>query len=500
MEKSAVVRCCILLGQPVGEGRFAGPVPLNALSACALSKALYCAFIVSHTRSRSSLISRSLRESLTTPQRHFFLHEDRDSIYILIESRFIRHSMAIGESLCVVALEKPAVFEVVLYDDVRDGVEDEPNVVGVGCAREMGVHLLLVLALVEVLELHLNVGRRVLVRVRAFVLWKTDGERTVPDLLGEEVFLVEEEDNGGVDEPLVVADRVEELHALHHAVHLLVLGEHEVEPAERHAEDDGRHALEAVDPLLPLRPLTADVEHFEFESLERELRLDDARRLDPGPEHVLLRGHVVGAADPVEGVEIVGGAVVELILARPREAVLHPLVHPQAPHQLTDLVRQLHLVSLAGHLEEEPRVLQSLSVGEIYPELAHGADDGQEALYCVGVNDRAVVLALLGTVPSLVDDLHLLHDRRLAALAGAEQEKFDLPRRELPVPSQLLIDLLGALSGLLLVGRQRATHVEADQFTRVPELELNKNLPRVTATIGRGGLRKVVHAAAGRTL
>ena len=96
-----------------------------------------------------------------------------------------------------------------------------------------------------------------------FVLWKTDGERTVPDLLGEEVFLVEEEDDGGVDEPLVVADRVEELHALHHAVHLLVLGEHEVVAAERHAEDDGRHALEAVDPLLPLRPLTADVEHSE---------------------------------------------------------------------------------------------------------------------------------------------------------------------------------------------------------------------------------------------
>ena len=96
---------------------------------------------------------------------------------------------------------------------------------------------------------------------------------------------------------------------------------------------------------------------LEFESLERELRLDDARRLHPGPEHVLLRGHVVGAAYPVEGVEIVGGAVVELVLARPREAVLHPLVHPQPPHQLTDLVRQLNLVPLARHLEEEPRVL-----------------------------------------------------------------------------------------------------------------------------------------------
>ncbi len=83
----------------------------------------------------------------------------------------------------------------------------------------------------------------------------------MPDLLREEVLLVEEEDDGGVDEPFVVADGVEELHALHHAVHLLVLGQHKVVPGEGHAEDDGSHALEAVDPLLALGPLTANVEH-----------------------------------------------------------------------------------------------------------------------------------------------------------------------------------------------------------------------------------------------
>ena len=57
-----------------------------------------------------------------------------------------------------------------------------------------------------------------------------------------------------------------------------------------------------------------------------------------------------------------------LVLARPREAVLHPLVHPQPPHQLTDLVRQLHLVPLRRHLEEEPRVLlqwQKSSVSDL---------------------------------------------------------------------------------------------------------------------------------------
>ena len=62
---------------------------------------------------------------------------------------------------------------------------------------------------------------------------------------------------------------------------------------------------------------------------------------------------------------------------------------------------------------------QSLSVCEVYPELAHGADDGQEALHCVGVDDGPVVLALLRAVTRLVDYLHLFHDRRLAALARA---------------------------------------------------------------------------------
>ena len=77
----------------------------------------------------------------------------------------------------------------------------------------------------------------------------------------------------------------------------------------------------------------------------------------------------------------------------------------------------IHNINNTYHTHEVPH--QSLSVGEIYPELAHGADDGQEALHCVGVDDGAVVLALLRAVPRLVDDLHLLHDRRLAALAGA---------------------------------------------------------------------------------
>ncbi len=61
----------------------------------------------------------------------------------------------------MVVLEEAAVFEVVLDDDVRDGVEDELNVVGVGGAREVRVDLLGVFSFVEVFEFYLDVLRRI---------------------------------------------------------------------------------------------------------------------------------------------------------------------------------------------------------------------------------------------------------------------------------------------------------------------------------------------------
>ncbi len=50
------------------------------------------------------------------------------------------------------------------------------------------------------------------------VLGVADSERTPADLLFKQVLLVEEEDDGGEREPLVVADGVEKLHALMHPV------------------------------------------------------------------------------------------------------------------------------------------------------------------------------------------------------------------------------------------------------------------------------------------
>ena len=74
----------------------------------------------------------------------------------------------------------------------------------------------------------------------------------MPDFVFKEVFFVEEENDGGVDEPLVVADGLEELGRLSHSVHLLVFGQDEVVAGQGDAEDDGGDPLETVDPLLSL--------------------------------------------------------------------------------------------------------------------------------------------------------------------------------------------------------------------------------------------------------
>lgn len=50
------------------------------------------------------------------------------------------------------------------------------------------------------------------------VFWVADGEGALADLILKQVLLVKEEDDGGLNEPLVVANGVKELHALVHPV------------------------------------------------------------------------------------------------------------------------------------------------------------------------------------------------------------------------------------------------------------------------------------------
>ena len=79
----------------------------------------------------------------------------------------------------------------------------------------------------------------------------------------------------------------------------LVLMQHLVVLRHGDAEDDGGDIFETMDPLFPLRSLASNVEELEVEVLEGEVDLDDAGRLDPRPQDVLLCWLVVLGSESV---------------------------------------------------------------------------------------------------------------------------------------------------------------------------------------------------------
>lgn len=54
--------------------------------------------------------------------------------------------------------------------------------------------------------------------LRTCVLREADGKRAASNLLLKEILLVQEEDDGGLGEPLVVTDGVKQLHAFMHSI------------------------------------------------------------------------------------------------------------------------------------------------------------------------------------------------------------------------------------------------------------------------------------------
>ena len=124
-------------------------------------------------------------------------------------------------------------------------------------------------------ELSLDVFSRRVEFIWSCVLRKTNGQKTALDLFLKEVLFVEEQNDRSVDEPLVVADRVEEAQTLVHAVGWLVLVQHLVVLGQSHAEYDRCHVLETMNPLFALGPLAADVKQTEVEIFKREIYFDD---------------------------------------------------------------------------------------------------------------------------------------------------------------------------------------------------------------------------------
>lgn len=61
--------------------------------------------------------------------------------------------------LCfVTSLEKPAIFQIIFNDNIRDGIKHKLNVVCVGGAGEVRVDLFLIFSFVKIFEFHSNVA------------------------------------------------------------------------------------------------------------------------------------------------------------------------------------------------------------------------------------------------------------------------------------------------------------------------------------------------------
>ena len=110
----------------------------------------------------------------------------------------------------------------------------------------------------------------------ALELWKIIPDANVPYLILEQVHFVEEQNYRDVSERLVVDDRLEYAARFDEPIRLSVLEQHLIELARRREEDDRRHRLETLVPLLALRPLASDVDESERDVLDDELVFRDA--------------------------------------------------------------------------------------------------------------------------------------------------------------------------------------------------------------------------------
>jgi hypothetical protein len=177
-----------------------------------------------------------------------------------------------------------------------DSRHDESNLHGVCGACEMGVDLLCLVLVERDKSVQDVVARRSVVWaalvVREVVLHRADGQ-----LLLESIDLVQEQDDGGLDKPPGVADAIKQCQRLLHAVHGLVLEQQLVIFRDGDEEKNSGNVLEAMYPLLSLRPLATDIEHAVGQISNDESSLGNTGCLDTRPEDVLVVGDVVGGGN-----------------------------------------------------------------------------------------------------------------------------------------------------------------------------------------------------------
>ena len=110
-------------------------------------------------------------------------------------------------------------------------------------------------------------------------------------------------------------DDVKELHALLQP--RVVVVRRPVVLWQGRQEDDGLDVVEAVNPVATFRPLAANVDDSQLDSFlpirNPENVFDDSGSRDPEVDDVVLRRHVVVAADAIERRQKVNGRIHQIV-------------------------------------------------------------------------------------------------------------------------------------------------------------------------------------------
>lgn len=110
--------------------------------------------------------------------------------------------------------------------------------------------------------------------------------------------------------------------------------------------------------------------------------------------------------------------VVQLVLPRALEALLHTSILPEHGDGVANLRGQAVAFNLCGLHEDSLDVVLGALVVERKLERLHGLEDDTHGLDCVAEDDLLKRLPLVARVAALVDELHLLEDGRLARFTG----------------------------------------------------------------------------------
>jgi hypothetical protein len=160
-----------------------------------------------------------------------------------------------------------------------DSGHDESNLGGVGGASEMCVDLF-GFVLVQAHESIENIVARSLVVIPSLVIGKIVLHGAHWELLLESINLIQEQDDGGLDKPSGVANRVEKGQGLLHTVYSLVFEKQLIVLGNGDQEENGGDILEAVNPLFSFRTLSSDIKHTICEVTNDECGFGNTSGLD----------------------------------------------------------------------------------------------------------------------------------------------------------------------------------------------------------------------------